>query len=209
MFLVSPTFFIHLFNIGLRKPQVEVWHPGIPRLHENTAAGRCRARASVANGKERDFPSCIAASTRLARPGSGGDVGSEQGAMMNVLEIYPNFAWWFDAADIKGIERLRAAAKISDLTAQSGALDQLRPAQAYYLVGDAATFDLIPGVFDEIVLCYEPAALKRLILDRRIHEWIGTGGAIRSKPTVLQLHDAGHSTFDASLPMKLAKLRRW
>jgi hypothetical protein len=127
---------------------------------------------------------------------------------MNVLEIYPNFAWWFDAPDAAGIEELRATASMSDLTAQAEALAKLRPKQAYYLVGDAGTFDLVPGIFDQIVLRYEPTPLKGLILQRRIQEWIGADGAILYQPTLIQIHEPSPGKGYETIPVKFARLRR-
>lgn len=127
---------------------------------------------------------------------------------MNVLEIYPNFAWWLDAPDAVGIDALRAAALLNDLHAQSEALEKLEPRHAYYLVGDAATFDLVREVFDHVVLRYQPTALKRLVLDRRMRQWVAANGEIRYEPTSVEILEP-HATFDASLPAKLARLRRW
>ena len=99
-----------------------------------------------------------------------------EGDSMNVLEIYPNFAWWLEGANKAQIEQLRDAAQIQSPGEQSAAFERLSPAKAYYLVGDAVSFDLIPGVFDEVVVRYSPTALKRLVLTEHIQSWLAPGG---------------------------------
>ena len=101
---------------------------------------------------------------------------------MNVLEIYPNYSWWFEAADAELIHRLRAAAHLHAGDEQSGAFERLVPARAFHLVGDAAAFDLIPGVFDEIIVHYTPGALRRLNLEERMRTWIRPSGYYRFQP---------------------------
>ena len=95
---------------------------------------------------------------------------------MNVLEIYPNFAWWFEGADCAQIGQLRTAVQRQSPDEQSVALDRIAPAKAYYLVGDATTFDLIPGVFHEIIVHYTPSPLKRLILEAHLQPWLTPNG---------------------------------
>ena len=101
------------------------------------------------------------------------------GDSMNVLEIYPNFAWWLEGANKAQIEQLREAAQIQSPPEQAAAFERLSPAKAYYLVGDAVSFDLIPGVFDEVVVRYSPSALKRLVLTGHIQTWLVPGGETR------------------------------
>lgn len=101
---------------------------------------------------------------------------------MNVLEIYPTYSWWFEAADAEQIQRLRAAAHLQAGDEQSEAFERLAPARAFHLVGDAAAFDLIPGVFDEIIVHYNPGALKRLNLEDRMRTWIRPLGYYRFQP---------------------------
>jgi len=98
---------------------------------------------------------------------------------MNVLEIYPNFSWWFEGDTIAEIDQLRTAAQIQPVGEQSAAFEKLCPARAYYMVGDPASFDLIPGVFDEVVVHYLPTPLKRLVLTERIQSWLTGSGQIR------------------------------
>ena len=98
---------------------------------------------------------------------------------MNVLEIYPNFSWWFEGANHAQIEKLRAAAQLALPDEQSAAFEGISPARAYYMVGDPASFDLIPGVFDEVVVHYLPSPLKRLVLTEHIQTWLTSSGQIR------------------------------
>lgn len=108
---------------------------------------------------------------------------------MNVLDIYPNFTWWFEGRRREEIEALRSAAQINESVAHAAALEKLAPARAFHLVGDAATFDLISNVFDEIVVRYSPTPLKRLILERRIRAWVSPSGTARFEPAIPQLHE--------------------
>ena len=101
---------------------------------------------------------------------------------MNVLEIYPNFSWWFEGATESEIDQLRSAAQINSLSEQSDAFEKLAPARAFHLVGDAATLDLIPGVFDEIIVHYTPTALKRMVLEDHMRDWLRPTGTIRFQP---------------------------
>lgn len=101
---------------------------------------------------------------------------------MNVLEIYPNFSWWFEGRSVEEIQSLRAVSQASSDDAQAAAFEKLAPARAFHLLGDAATFDLIPGVFDEIVVHYSPSSLKRLVLESRIKTWINPTGTFRFQP---------------------------
>ena len=101
---------------------------------------------------------------------------------MNVLEIYPNYAWWFEAADAEQIQRLRAAAHLHAGDEQWEAFERLAPARAFNLVGDAAAFELIPGVFDEIIVHYTPGPLRRLNLEERMRTWIRPTGYYRFQP---------------------------
>jgi len=98
---------------------------------------------------------------------------------MNVLEIYPNFSWWFEGANSAEIDQLRGAAKLQSLEEQTAALEKLFPSGAYYMMGDPASFDLIPGVFDEVIVHYLPSPLKRLVLTERIQSWLTSYGQIR------------------------------
>ena len=97
---------------------------------------------------------------------------------MNVLEIYPNFSWRFEGADNAQIDQLRAAAQLQS-EEQSAAFERLAPSKAYYMVGDPASFDLIPGVFEEVIVHYIPNALKRLVLTEHIQEWLTPSGQVR------------------------------
>src|SRR5688500_1817764 len=101
---------------------------------------------------------------------------------MNVLEIYPNFSWWFEAANSDQIEQLRAAVRLHTGSAQAELFEELAPAKAFHLVGDAATFDLLPGVFDEIIVHYSPTPLKRLNLEGRMRLWMTPEGTYRIAP---------------------------
>ena len=101
---------------------------------------------------------------------------------MNVLEIYPNHSWWFEAVDADHIQRLREAAHLHAGDEQTAAFEKLAPARAFHLVGDAVTFELIPGVFDEIIVHYAPAALKRLNLEERMRLWLRPSGKYRFAP---------------------------
>jgi hypothetical protein len=47
------------------------------------------------------------------------------------------------------------------------------------MVGDPASFDLIPGIFDEVIVRYFPSSLKRLVLTEHIQEWLTPVGQIR------------------------------
>src|SRR5688500_14105766 len=117
---------------------------------------------------------------------------------MNVLDIYPNFTWWLEGRTGADIEALRAAVKNSEPVSQA-ALEKLAPARAFHLVGDAATFDLIAGVFDEIVVRYSPTPLKRLILGRRIRAWASPSGEYRFESGILELHSiAGYTAENPS-----------
>jgi hypothetical protein len=104
---------------------------------------------------------------------------------MNVLEIYPNFSWWFEGAAESEIEQLRSAAQIDSLSEQADAFEKLAPARAFHLVGDAATLDLIPGVFDQIIVHYIPTALKRMVLESHMRDWLRPTGTIRFQPDFL------------------------
>jgi hypothetical protein len=108
------------------------------------------------------------------------DVGSRRS--MNVLEIYPNYSLWFEAADAEQVQRLRAAARLHATDEQAEAFGKLAPARAFHLVGDAAAFDLMPGVFDEIIVHYTPGALRRLNLEDRMRTWIRPSGYYRFQP---------------------------
>ena len=98
---------------------------------------------------------------------------------MNVLEIYPNFSWWFEGESTAEIDQLRAAAQLQPPEEQSAALERLSPARAYYMVGDPASFELVPGVFDEVIVRYLPSSLKRLVLIEHIQTWLSSSGEIR------------------------------
>jgi hypothetical protein len=102
---------------------------------------------------------------------------SETVLKVKVLEIYPNDSWWFEAEDAAQIEQLRAAA---DPHASDGETNV--PGRAFHLVGNAAAFDLIPGVFDEIIVHYEPSAMQRLNLEKRMRTWIHPTGSYRFAP---------------------------
>jgi hypothetical protein len=101
---------------------------------------------------------------------------------MNVLEIYPNYSWWFEGSDSEQVGRLRAAARLHATDEQVEAFEKLAPARAFHLVGDAATLDLMPGVFDEIIVHYTPGALRRLNLEERMRTWIRPSGYYRFQP---------------------------
>ncbi|MGZ8900277.1 MAG: hypothetical protein ACXW3Z_09300 [Limisphaerales bacterium] len=101
---------------------------------------------------------------------------------MNVLEIYPNFSWWFEGRSVEEIQSLRAISQATSDDAQTAAFERVAPALAFHLLGDAATFDLIPGAFDEIIVHYSPSALKRLVLESRIKSWLTGTGTYRFQP---------------------------
>lgn len=101
---------------------------------------------------------------------------------MNVLEIYPSFSWWFEGATVEDIQSLRAVAQAPSDDAQTAAFEKLAPARAFHLVGDAATFDLIPGVFDEVIVHFSPSSLKRLVLESHIKTWLNETGTYRFQP---------------------------
>jgi hypothetical protein len=101
---------------------------------------------------------------------------------MNVLEIYPNYSWWFEGSDSDEIGRLRGAARLHATDEQTEAFEKLAPARAFHLVGDAATLDLMPGVFDEIIVHYTPGALRRLNLEERMRMWIRPSGYYGFQP---------------------------
>jgi hypothetical protein len=98
---------------------------------------------------------------------------------MNVLDIYPNFSWWFEGGSNGEIEQLRAAAQLQAPEEQSAAFERLTPAKAYYMVGNPASFDLVPGIFDEVIVRYFPSSLKRLVLTEHIQAWLTPSGQIR------------------------------
>lgn len=101
---------------------------------------------------------------------------------MNILEIYPNFSWWLEGSSLEEIEQLRLVAQGPATGTRADAFEKLAPARAFYLVGDAATFDLIPGVFDEVIIHYTPTLLKRLVLESRLKTWIKPTGTFRFQP---------------------------
>lgn len=101
---------------------------------------------------------------------------------MNVLEVYPNFSWWFEGPTVEDIQSLRAVAQAPSDDSQTTAFEKLAPARAFHLIGDASTFDLIPGVFDEVIVHYSPSSLKRLVLESHIKTWLNPTGIYRFQP---------------------------
>jgi hypothetical protein len=124
---------------------------------------------------------------------------------MNVLEIYPNWSWWFEARTVEEIERLRVVAQAPSNEAQSASFEKLAPTRAFHLVGDAATFDLIPGVFDEVIVHYSPNLLKRLILESRIKTWIQPAGVCRFQPDFEESNDPQHTNDEGLRPVWMVR----
>ena len=122
---------------------------------------------------------------------------------MNVLEIYPNFSWWLDGRNEQEIQALRAAAEINEPEAQAQQLEALAPARAFHLSGDASGFDLIPEIFDEIIVRYSPTALKRLMLERRMGMWLKSNGVYRFSPSVLMLQGASNENENDYVPLRV------
>lgn len=91
---------------------------------------------------------------------------------MNVLDIYPTFAWWLCGSNWDEIAALRASIKSAPETAETNR-------NAYFLVGDAVAFDLVPQAFDEIVVHYPPTPLKRMVLERQARRWLSETGVLR------------------------------
>lgn len=120
---------------------------------------------------------------------------------MNVLEIYPNFSWWFEGRSVEDIQSLRAISQLSSDDAQTAAFEKLAPARAFHLVGDAATFDLIPGVFDEVVVHFSPSSLKRLVLESHIKSWLSETGTYRFQPDFATDEDPSAANHDGLRPV--------
>jgi len=120
---------------------------------------------------------------------------------MNVLEIYPNDAWWFEAGNAEQLDRLRTAAQQVEDEPADPPEEQL-PGRAFHMVGDAATFDLIPAVFDEIIVHYSPTALQRLNLEERMRTWIHAGGKYEFSPD-FAADKEGHSRDEEYRPLSL------
>ena len=91
---------------------------------------------------------------------------------MNALEIYPSFSWWLCGTNAEELAALRAGL-------DAGAVEMELNRKAYFLVGDAASFELIPHAFDEVVVHYEPTPLKRLVLERNARQWLKESGVLR------------------------------
>ena len=119
---------------------------------------------------------------------------------MNLLEIYPNFAWWFEGASCAQINQLRAAAHLQTPEEQSAAFERLSPAKAYYLVGEVASFDLLPGVFDEIIVRFTPSALKRLVLTEHMQGWLAPDGQVRFESVFPPEHEAAPEDYGPLRP---------
>lgn len=102
---------------------------------------------------------------------------------MNVLEVYPTFSWWLCGPTQDDITLTRA-----QLNQDAAAAEAER--RAFYIVGDAAAFDLIPEAFDEIIIRYEPTALKRMVLERHTRVWLKPAGALRIEPDPVEYSSA-------------------
>ena len=119
---------------------------------------------------------------------------------MNVLEIYPSFSWWFEGPGNAVIDQLRAAAQLQSTTEQSAAFECLSPARAYYLVGDPASFDLVPNIFDEVIVRYLPSSLKRLVLTEHIQAWLAPSGQIRFESVFPPEHQTDPEDYEPLRP---------
>jgi hypothetical protein len=98
---------------------------------------------------------------------------------MNILEIYPDYCWWFQVDSPECLDNLREVAQLSYYDPRRAALGTPGPPRAYFLKGDAATFNFQPGTFDRVVIC--SFGLKRLryrTLDRLSRRWATPGGSI-------------------------------
>lgn len=108
---------------------------------------------------------------------------------MKVLDIYPNHCWSFEAESFASICRLRSAAALSDEQARASAFEQIPTGQSFRLVGDAVSFDLSEGLFDEITVNYAPTVLKRVILHQRVRRWLKPTGKAhfsREEPVLVE-----------------------
>jgi hypothetical protein len=94
---------------------------------------------------------------------------------MNVLEIYPGHSWWLCGESREEIAKIRELLRQSPPEAES-------TKKAYCLVGDAAAFELIDRVFDEMIVRYPVGALKKLVLERQATRWLAQAGELRFEP---------------------------
>ena len=119
--------------------------------------------------------------------------------MMNVLDLYENFGWWFEAEGLEQVSKLRKAVALADPSEQAQALEQLKPGTAYYLIGSPVAFDLIRDQFEEIRVCYEPKLVNKLVLQRNIDSWLKSDGQMNF------LHNGRTETTEEYVPLRFVQ----
>lgn len=96
---------------------------------------------------------------------------------MRVLDIYHDHAWWFDALDPAELSRLRQRA-----IAQGIPRNRWRDGTAFFLGGDASTFNFQNASFDEIRIINLPAGTKQKKVEGRARVWLKEGAEIKYGP---------------------------
>lgn len=122
---------------------------------------------------------------------------------MNVLEIEPNGAWWFEAESETELSTLREIA-----AGKRKGSDRWHEGRAYFLSGDAATFNLKSGTFDEIWIVSSGVTGRRSKLEKIAAAWLKKGGRLKNGTPNRKSPPALSAAVGASSPALIDPLSR-